>query len=163
MMRVGLGYDVHPFGGEGPLVLGGVTIEGPGLSGHSDADVVSHAVADAMLSSTGLPDLGELYPATDDRYRGASSIELLREIAGRLARERWTVGNVDVVVAAEHPKLSPHIATMVANLDDALSALREPFNTESMVSIAPKHGEGVGFVGRGEGIAAWAVALLHRD
>jgi 2-C-methyl-D-erythritol 2,4-cyclodiphosphate synthase len=163
MMRVGLGYDVHPFGGDGPLVLGGVTVEGPGLTGHSDADVVAHAVADALLSPAGLPDLGELYPASDDQYRDASSIALLREIAERLSAERWTVDNVDVVVAAEHPTLSPHIAAMAGNVDDALGALREPFNTEPLVSITPKRGEGVGFVGRGEGIAAWAVALLHRD
>lgn len=161
MIRVGLGFDVHPFGGEGPLVLGGVTLDGPGLVGHSDADVVAHAVADALLGPVGLPDLGTLFPASDDRYRAASSIGLLREVAAKVAAARWWVANVDVVVAAEQPRLAPHIAAMAANVEAALAPVRQPMGLGVHVSVKPKRGEGLGFVGRSEGIAAWAVALLE--
>ena len=161
MIRVGLGFDVHPFGGDGPLVLGGVTLEGVGLVGHSDADVITHAVADSLLGPVGLPDLGSLYPATDEQHRGASSIELLRDVAARVHGERWWVMNVDVVVAAEQPKLAPSIDAMQANLVAALEPVRRPMGPGVHVSITPKRGEGLGFVGRTEGIAAWAVALLE--
>lgn len=161
MIRVGMGFDVHPFGGDGPLVLGGVTIDGAGLLGHSDADVVSHAVADSLLGPVGLPDLGSLFPATDEQHRGASSIELLRDVATRVQRERWWVVNVDVVVAAEQPRLAPELETMQANLIAALEPARRPMGPGVHVSITPKRGEGLGFVGRTEGIAAWAVALLE--
>lgn len=161
MIRVGLGFDVHPFGGDGPLVLGGVTLEGAGLDGHSDADVVSHAVADALLGPVGLPDLGALFPASDEQYRGVSSIDLLREVAQRVARERWWVVNVDVVVAAEQPRLAPYLGDMQANLAAALERVRRPMGPGVHVSVTPKRGEGLGFVGRTEGIAAWVVALLE--
>src|SRR3954464_1504422 len=108
-MRVGVGSDIHPFADGRALVLGGVTIDGPGLSGHSDADAVAHAVADALLGPAGLPDLGTLFPASDDRYLGASSMDLLRDVVGRLSAEGWSVGNVDVVVNAERPALAPHL------------------------------------------------------
>jgi 2-C-methyl-D-erythritol 2,4-cyclodiphosphate synthase len=161
--RVGLGYDVHPFGGEGPLVLGGVAIEGSdGLHGHSDGDAVAHAVSDAVLGAAGLPDLGTLYPATDDQWRGANSLVLLSEIATRVARDRWWVGNVDVVVAAEQPKLAPHVEAMAANVAAALKPAREPMGEQIPVSIKPKRGEGLGAIGRAEGIAVWAVVLLGR-
>jgi 2-C-methyl-D-erythritol 2,4-cyclodiphosphate synthase len=153
--RVGLGFDVHPFGGDGPLVLGGVTVDGPGLAGHSDADVVTHAVADALLGAAGLPDLGTMFPADDDRYRDASSIDLLRTIAGAVAAEGWRVANVDVVVAAEAPRLAPHLADMVTTLQDALTEVRP-----ETVAVKPKRAEGLGAIGRAQGIAAWAVALL---
>ena len=135
---MGLGYDVHAFGGDGPLVLGGVAIDGTGLVGHSDADVVTHAVADAVLGAAGLPDLGTLFPSDDDQWRGASSIELLRDVAQRVRSAGWWVGNVDVVVAAE------------------------PMGDGIHVRVKPKRGEGIGAIGRSEGIAAWAVALLDR-
>lgn len=151
-LRVGLGFDVHAFGGVGPLVLGGVTIpDGPGLVGHSDADVAAHAVADALLGPVGLPDLGTLFPASDEQWRDASSIALLESVVERITGAGWTVANVGVVLAAERPKLATHIEAMVANLSAAVGA---------PVSVTPKHAEGVGAVGRGEGIAAWAVALL---
>lgn len=164
--RVGLGYDVHPFRGAGvaggPLVLGGVVIDGgPGLVGHSDADVVAHAVADAVLTPAGLPDLGTLFPADDDTYRGASSVELLRDVIGRVAKTGWWVGNVDVVIAAERPKLAPHIPAMAARLTDLLRAAQEPLGPGVLVSVKAKRGEGIGAIGRGEGIACWAVALLE--
>jgi 2-C-methyl-D-erythritol 2,4-cyclodiphosphate synthase len=161
--RVGLGYDVHPFGGAGPLVLGGVHIdEGARLAGHSDGDAVAHAVSDAVLGAAGLPDLGTLYPATDEQWRDADSMMLLGEIATRVARDRWWVGNVDVVVAAEAPKLAPHIEMMAANVSAALAPAREPMGEVIAVSIKPKRGEGLGAIGRTEGIAVWAVVLLGR-
>jgi 2-C-methyl-D-erythritol 2,4-cyclodiphosphate synthase len=154
--RIGLGFDVHPFGGDGPLVLGGVTLDGPGLAGHSDADVVAHAVSDALLGAAGLPDLGTLFPADDERYRGASSMALLRDVADAVAAEGWRVENVDVVVAAEQPPLASHVAEMVATVEQALEVL-EPV----AVAVKPKRAEGLGAIGRAEGIAAWAVALLY--
>lgn len=158
--RVGLGFDVHPFGDGGVLVLGGVELEGPALSGHSDADAVAHAVADALLGAAGLPDLGALFPATDDRYRDASSIGLLRDVAGRVAAAGWRLGNVDVVVAAERPPLAPHVRGMAGNLSHALIALFPEPGAQNLVSVKPKRGEGLGAIGRSEGIAVWAVALL---
>ncbi len=151
-MRVGLGFDVHPFGGDGPLVLGGVRIEGePGLAGHSDADVVAHAVADALLGAAGLPDLGTLFPASDDRYAGADSMILLADVTGRVSAAGYQVGNVDVVIVAEQPKLAPHTEAMGKNLARAVGG---------PVSVKPKRTEGVAFAG-GDGIAAVAVALLN--
>jgi 2-C-methyl-D-erythritol 2,4-cyclodiphosphate synthase len=158
--RVGLGYDVHPFGGSS-LVLGGVALEGDGLVGHSDADVVAHAVADALLGPAGLPDLGTLFPASDDRYRDAASVELLQDVAGRVAAAGWRIGSVDVVIAAERPRLAPHLTAMAANLARALDAAA-PAHADVFVSVKPKRGEGIGMIGRGEGIACWAVALLER-
>jgi 2-C-methyl-D-erythritol 2,4-cyclodiphosphate synthase len=157
-----MGYDVHAFGGDGPLVLGGVVLEGMGLVGHSDADAVAHAVADAVLGGADLPDLGTLFPADDEQWRGASSIELLRDVAQRVHETGWWVGNVDVVVAAEQPRLAPHVDAMAANLVDALQAAAEPMGEGIRVRVKPKRGEGVGAIGRSEGIAVWAVALLDR-
>lgn len=163
MIRVGLGYDVHPFGPDGELVIGGVVVpDAPALAGHSDADVVAHAVADAILGPAGLPDLGELFPASDPAFAGASSLGLLADVAARVAAEGWWIGNVDVAIAAERPRLGPHVAAMVANVAAALERAREPMGRGIHVAIRPKRGEGLGFVGREEGIAAWAVALLER-
>jgi len=159
--RVGLGFDVHALGSDGPLVLGGVELPGPGLEGHSDADVVAHAVSDALLGAAALGDLGTLFPDSDDRYRGANSIDLLRQVAERVHDAGWSVENVDIVVAAEEPRLAPHVAAMAANLVDAMAAA-EPGDEEITVSVKPKRAEGLGTIGRGEGIAAWAVALLAR-
>src|SRR3954462_6154182 len=127
MIRVGLGDDVHPFGTEGSLVIGGVTVEAaPALVGHSDADVVAHAVADALLGPTGLPDLGTLFPASDPAYADASSIGLLTDVAARVAREGWGIGTVDGAVAAGRPKLAPHVEAMAANVARALDVARQP-------------------------------------
>jgi 2-C-methyl-D-erythritol 2,4-cyclodiphosphate synthase len=155
MIRVGLGYDVHPFSDDPArrLVLGGVTIEGRGLAGHSDADAVCHAVADALLGPAGLPDLGTLYPSSDDTYRDASSLVLLRDVVVRVADAGWSVVNVDVVVNAEEPRLAPHLADMAHAVRDALGG--------APVAITPKRGEGIGMIGRREGIQCWAVALLE--
>jgi 2-C-methyl-D-erythritol 2,4-cyclodiphosphate synthase len=150
-LRVGLGYDVHAVGGDRPLVLGGVRVDGPGLVGHSDADAIAHAVADALLGAAQLPDLGTLFPADDDRYRDADSIGLLQEVVARVTAEGWAVANVDVVVVAERPRLAPHREDMNATLSAAVGA---------PVNVKPKRGEGVGALGRGDGIAVTAVALL---
>ncbi len=161
MMRVGMGFDVHRFAAGPPLVLGGVEIDAPGLLGHSDADVVAHAVADSLLGAAGLPDLGSLFPDSDERYRGVSSIQLLRTVAGKVAAAGWRLGNVDVVVAAERPRLAPHVAAMSTNLSRALVAILPGNAFPAPVSVKPKRGEGMGAIGRGEGIAAWSVALLE--
>lgn len=161
--RVGLGFDVHPFAEGRPLVLGGVVIpDAPGLAGHSDADAVAHAVADALLGAAGLPDLGTLFPASEDVNRDASSVGFLVEIARRLHADGWTVGNVDVVIAAETPRLAPHIPAIAAGVAAALDAVRDASDAAVPVSVKPKRGEGLGAIGRAEGIAAWAVALLER-
>jgi len=155
-MRVGIGYDIHPFTEGRDLVLGGVAIDGPGLAGHSDADVIAHAVADSLLGPVGLGDLGSLFPASDPEFEDASSIELLAEVARRVAKAGWRVENVDIVVAAERPPLARHLARMRANLSGALVPVGDVY-----VSITPKHAEGLGAVGRAEGVAVWAVALLE--
>jgi 2-C-methyl-D-erythritol 2,4-cyclodiphosphate synthase len=161
--RVGLGYDVHAFGRDGVLVLGGVRFDGvPALAGHSDGDAVAHAVADAVLGAAGLGDLGTLFPASDESLAGVDSVVLLREVAERVRKAGWWVGNVDVVINAERPMLAPHLAPMTANLVRALAPAAEPMGGGVFVSVKPKRGEGVGAVGRGEAIRVWALALLER-
>lgn len=162
-MRVGMGFDVHPFTQGRPLVLGGVTIAGaPGLAGHSDADALAHAVADAVLGAAGLPDLGSLFPAGPGTEQGASSIGFLEQIAARVHVEGWGVVNVDAVIAAETPRLAPFLDAMQRTVARALHGARLPGAPSVPVSVKPKRGEGLGAVGRAEGIAAWAVALLER-
>jgi 2-C-methyl-D-erythritol 2,4-cyclodiphosphate synthase len=161
--RVGLGFDVHPFGDAPPLVLAGVHIaDAPRLAGHSDGDVVAHAIADALLGPAGLPDLGTLFPASDDELRDADSMGLLADVVGRVAADRWWVDNVDVVIAAEQPRLAPHLEQMKTNLVAVLAPLKEPMGHGINVSVRPKRAEGLGAIGRAEGIAVWAVALLSR-
>jgi 2-C-methyl-D-erythritol 2,4-cyclodiphosphate synthase len=156
MTRVGIGLDVHNFDDARPLVLGGVTVSGfPGLAGHSDGDVVSHALADALLGAANLGDLGQHFPG-DDRWKDASSLKILSETARLLSQAGWSVVNADVTVVAERPKLAPHKAAMADNLATALGV--DP----SVVSIKATTTDGLGFAGRGEGIAALAVALVER-
>ena len=120
-MRVGLGFDAHTFGDEGALILGGVEIPGsPGLAGHSDADVLSHAVADALLGAARLGDLGDSFPATDE-WRDASSLDMLSHTATALKRAGWRIGNVDTTVIAERPAIGPHKARMIQNIAEALT------------------------------------------
>jgi 2-C-methyl-D-erythritol 2,4-cyclodiphosphate synthase len=160
---VGLGFDIHPFGTEPPLVLGGVVIDdAPRLAGHSDGDAIAHAVADAILGPSGLPDLGTLFPADDEQYRDADSMELLHDVARRVIGKGWWVDNVDVVVAAEQPRLAPHVEAMAANLVAALAPARQPMGTGIGAAVRPKRAEGLGAIGRSEGIAVWAVASLSR-
>ena len=157
--RVGLGVDAHAFAAPDAgrrLVLGGVEIPSDrGLTGHSDADVLAHAITDALLGAAGLEDLGHYFPDTDERYRDADSLELLRE-ARSLVGDSWTVANVDAVVICERPKIRDHREAMRKNLADALDV--EP----SRVSVRGTTTERLGFPGREEGIAAQAVCLLER-
>ena len=152
MARVGIGYDSHRLTAGRRLVLGGVEIEHEqGLEGHSDADVVTHAVIDAVLGAAGLGDLGTHFPPDDDRWRDADSLDLLRIALGLLS---GPVVNVDATVICEAPRLGPYRAQMEANLAEALGA---------PVSVKATTNEGMGFVGRGEGIACIAVALVATD
>ena len=158
-MRVGLGVDVHAFAApdEGRrLVLGGVEIPSDrGLLGHSDADVLAHAITDALLGAAGLEDIGHYFPDTDERYRDADSIGLLREVRG-LVGGYWEVANVDAVVICERPKIRDHREAMRKNLAAALGT------EESRVGVRGTTTERLGFPGRGEGIAAQAVCLLEQ-
>ena len=155
--RVGLGYDLHRFAEGRPLVLGGVSIPSErGLQGHSDADAVCHAVTDAVLGAAGAGDIGQRFPDDDDRWRGAASIELLRDAAGAVRELGFVVGNVDVVVVTEQPKIRAFAAEMRQRLAEALQAAPE------QVSVKGKTGEGIGAVGRGEALVVHAVAMLLR-
>ena len=155
-MRVGQGFDVHPFSDDPdrPLVLGGVAFaDGRGLAGHSDADVVAHAVADAFLGAAGLGDLGTHFPDTDDAWSGADSIVLLTEVVRLVAAAGFRPGNADCSVVLEAPRLALHRRAMEERLAAAVGA---------PVSIKATRAEGLGALGRGEGIACWAVALIER-
>jgi 2-C-methyl-D-erythritol 2,4-cyclodiphosphate synthase len=154
-MRVGTGYDSHRFGTGRRLVLGGVEIEHDrGLEGHSDADVVAHAVTDALLGAAGLGDIGTHFPPGDERWKDADSIELLRRSAELAAGQNYQVVNVDVSIVAESPRMAPHIPLMRQRLADALGI------GPDHVSVKGKSNEGMGWIGRGEGIAAIAVVLI---
>jgi 2-C-methyl-D-erythritol 2,4-cyclodiphosphate synthase len=146
--RTGIGIDSHAFAPGRPLILGGVEIpHDQGLAGHSDADVLSHAIADALLGAAGLGDIGQHFPDTDERWAGADSIELLRTVMGMVG----AVEHVDTTVMMERPKLSPHRDAIRARLEAVLGCT---------VNVKATTGEGMGFVGRGEGVAALAVATL---
>ena len=154
--RVGLGYDFHPFQPGGRLILGGVQIpHDRSLAGHSDADVLVHAVADALLGATGLNDIGSYFPDTDPRYRDISSLLILEKVCRLVRGKGYKVGNVDVTVVAEEPRLGPHVAAMKANLARILCL--QPGH----IAIKATTMEGCGAVGRKEGIAAHSVALVE--
>ena len=154
-MRVGQGFDIHPFAPEGadrPLVLGGVRFEGErGLAGHSDADVVAHAVTDALLGAAGLGDIGRHFPDDDPAWEGADSIDMLESAVMQLRAIGWEPGNVDVTVVLEAPKLAPYRDLIEKRLSGVVGA---------PVTVKAKRAEGLGPIGRGEGIACWAVALV---
>ena len=155
--RIGCGFDLHPFGAGRPLVLGGVRVPGGrGLHGHSDADVLAHAVCDALLGALGLPDMGVRFPATDARHRGRSSFVFLRDVMKEVRVRGFSVGNVDAVLLAETPRLRAHLGAMRRNLARTLGC------AASDVAVKAKRGEGLGAIGRGEGMAAQAVVLLAR-
>ena len=157
LMRIGHGYDVHRLKQGRRLILGGVEIESPvGLDGHSDADVLAHAITDAILGAAAMGDIGAHFPDTDPEWKGADSIGLLREIVRRVAEAGWRIGNVDATVVLQRPKLRPHIDAMRARLAEAMSV------EVGAVSVKATTGEGMGWVGSGEGAAAHAVALLLR-
>lgn len=155
-MRIGLGYDVHAFAEGRPLVLGGVTIPHPqGLLGHSDADVLTHAVMDAVLGAMRAGDIGKHFPDSDPVFSGISSIELLKRVAALVASSGYAVIDVDSVLVAEVPKISPYREEMRRNISSALGI------DTSRVGVKATTTEGLGFEGRSEGIAAQAVALLE--
>ncbi|MFR1221888.1 MAG: 2-C-methyl-D-erythritol 2,4-cyclodiphosphate synthase [Oscillospiraceae bacterium] len=155
-MRIGHGYDVHRLVEGRSLILGGVRVPfEKGLDGHSDADVLTHAVMDALLGAAALGDIGKLFPDTDDRYLGADSIALLREVDRRLTEAGYRLGNLDVTVIAQRPKLAPYINQMRQNL---AAALRTELQNISVKATTEEH---LGFTGSGEGIAAHAVCLLE--
>jgi 2-C-methyl-D-erythritol 2,4-cyclodiphosphate synthase len=155
-MKIGQGFDVHPFAQGRKLVIGGVHIEyGRGLDGHSDADVLLHAICDALLGAAGLGDIGQHYPDTDPEFRNVDSRKLLRDVAKRLAQQKLRVVNIDATIIAQEPRMSPHMPRMIGNIAADLGI--QP----AMVNIKATTTEGMGFVGRVEGIAAQAVALLE--
>jgi 2-C-methyl-D-erythritol 2,4-cyclodiphosphate synthase len=155
--RIGIGFDVHAFADGRDLVLGGVTIaHGRGLAGHSDADVLVHALMDAMLGALREGDIGGLFPDTDPAYRGASSLGLLTQVA-ELVRERgFAIVDADCVVALEEPRVSPHRDAMRDAIAAAIGVDRDSVGVKATTT------EGLGFTGRGEGVAAWAVVLMER-
>ena len=157
MIRVGLGYDAHAFDENRPLVLGGIEIpEAPGLSGHSDADVLSHAVADALLGAARLGDLGTLFP-NDETWRNASSLQILTHTAQAVTGAGWTINNVDATVIAEAPKLAPWRESMIEAVASSLGV------ATSAVWIKGTTTDGLGWEGRKEGIGALAVVLIERS
>ena len=155
-MRIGSGYDVHRLGEGLPLWLGGVQVPHThGLIGHSDADVLLHAICDALLGAAALGDIGKHFPDTDPKYEGADSMMLLREVAGMLDKENYIIGNIDATIIAQRPKMSPHIETMRERIADTL-------NIEiGIVNIKATTEEGLGFTGEGLGIACQSIALLE--
>ena len=156
-MRIGHGYDVHRLAEGRRLILGGVDIPWErGLLGHSDADVLTHAVMDALLGAAGLGDIGKHFPDTDPAYAGADSLKLLAHVAGLLEERGYAVGNVDATVLAQRPKLAPHIPRMRDNLARAMGVEPDRVNVKATTE------EGLGFTGSGEGMAAHAVALIGR-
>ena len=155
-MRIGHGYDVHRLVEGRKLILGGVYIPWEkGLLGHSDADVLLHALMDALLGAAALGDIGKHFPDTDEQYRGADSMALLRHVCRILSEQGYTVGNVDCTILAQRPKLAPHIQQMRENIASALSV------SVDRVSVKATTEEGLGFTGEGLGIAAHAVALIN--
>jgi 2-C-methyl-D-erythritol 2,4-cyclodiphosphate synthase len=156
MIRVGIGYDSHRFEDGRPLVLGGIRIPHPrGLAGHSDADAVAHALIDAILGAAAAGDIGQHFPDTDPKWKGADSMELLRHSHELVRRRGYTLAQADLTIIVEQPRMAPHLAPMAAKLAEQLGA---PVGT---ISLKAKTNEGMGFVGRGEGIAVIAIATLE--
>ena len=157
MIATGIGYDVHRLVADRPLVLGGVEIPHPlGLDGHSDADVLCHAIADAILGAAGEPDIGHLFPNTDPSIRGISSLEILRSVRAVLEKKSIRLHNIDATLIAEEPKISPHLALMKERVGAALGL------PPSRIGIKATTNESLGFLGRREGMAALASACVDR-
>ncbi|BET98026.1 MULTISPECIES: 2-C-methyl-D-erythritol 2,4-cyclodiphosphate synthase [Xenorhabdus] len=157
-MRIGHGFDVHKFGGEGPLIIGGVRIPyEQGLIAHSDGDVALHAATDALLGAAALGDIGKLFPDTDPAFKGADSRELLKEAYRRIRAKGYRIGNLDITIIAQAPKMLPHIPQMRVNLAEDLECHMDDINVKATTT------EKLGFVGRKEGIACEAVALLVKE
>lgn len=157
-MRVGIGYDVHKLVADRKLIIGGVHIPyEKGLLGHSDADVLLHAIKDAILGAAALGDIGKHFPDTDERYRGANSLELLKEVCGLIESKGYRVNNLDATIIAQKPKMAPHIEAMRINIAEALNIDMDNVNVKATTT------EGLGFVGTGEGIAANAIASIIKE
>lgn len=157
-LRIGHGFDVHAFEAGRKLIVGGVDIpHDRGLAGHSDADVLLHAICDALLGAAGLGDIGRHFPDDDQSYAGIDSRILLRRVAAQLKARGWRTGNIDATIIAQAPKMAPHIARMTAHIADDLEVALERVNVKATTT------EKLGFTGRGEGIAAEAVCLIERD
>jgi len=155
-MRVGMGYDVHRLVEGRELILGGVKVPyEKGLLGHSDADVLLHAVVDAILGAAALGDIGKHFPDTDERYKGISSLVLLGKVRELVEECGYRIGNIDATIVAQKPKLAPHIPGMVQNISEVLGIALNNVNVKATTT------EGLGFTGSGEGIAAYAVVLLY--
>lgn len=156
-MRIGQGYDVHQLVEGRKLIIGGVDVPWHlGLAGHSDADVLLHAICDALLGAAALGDIGRHFPDTDPRYKGIDSRELLRAVARLLAEKGWRTANLDATIIAQAPKMAPHVAQMTANIAADLGVAPEAVNVKATTT------EKLGFAGRGEGIAAQAVCLIEK-
>jgi 2-C-methyl-D-erythritol 2,4-cyclodiphosphate synthase len=154
-MRIGFGYDIHPLVENRPLILGGVRIPfDKGLEGHSDADVVSHAVADSLLGAAGLGDIGEHFPDTDQQYKDFNSLQFLQEIEKKIHFEKLEIVNIDISLVLEQPKIAPYKEEITKNLAQNL------FLKPNQVNIKATRGEGLGFVGRSEGAICYAISLL---
>ncbi len=156
-IRIGFGYDVHAFATDRPLILGGVTIPSErGLSGHSDADAVIHAIVDALLGAAALGDIGQHFPSSDERWKNQPSSVFLDYTYDLLCQQHYTINNIDTTIVAEHPKLSSYIQAMRTHLAEHLHLTRE------QVSVKATTTDGLGFTGRKEGIACYAVVLLEK-
>ncbi len=154
-MRIGLGYDVHRLVKDRDLIIGGVKIShATGLLGHSDADVLLHAIMDSLLGAAALGDIGKHFPDTDDKFKGISSIELLKEVKLLLDKNNYKIGNIDATIIAQHPKMAPHIPEMRSNISAALNI------DVNQINIKATTEEGLGFTGNEEGIASESICLL---
>lgn len=157
-IRVGFGFDVHQLAENHPFILGGVILEHhSGAFGHSDADVLVHSICDALLGAANLRDIGYHFSNTDDRWKGISSLILLKECAALLKQKGWSVGNIDAMLCLEAPKINPHIPQMKLNIAEAIGVSDED------ISIKATTNETMGFIGRQEGLAAYAVCLIEKN
>lgn len=155
-MRIGMGYDVHKLVENRDLILGGVNIPyEKGLLGHSDADVLLHAIMDALLGAAALGDIGKHFPDTDPAYKGASSMELLKQVGALIEQKLYVIGNIDATIIAQRPKMAPHIEKMRENVAEALGIEKDQINIKATTE------EGLGFTGSGEGISSQAIAALE--
>ncbi|WP_026897697.1 2-C-methyl-D-erythritol 2,4-cyclodiphosphate synthase [Daejeonella oryzae] len=156
-IRVGFGFDVHQLVENHPFVMGGVSLEHhSGAYGHSDADVLLHAICDGLLGAANLRDIGHHFSNTDERWKGISSLLLLQECVKLLAEKGWTIGNIDAMICLEAPKINPHVAEMKKNIAEAILI------SEEDISIKATTNETMGFIGRGEGVVAYAVCLIEK-
>ena len=157
-IRIGNGYDIHQLVPNRPLILGGITIpHALGLLGHSDADVLTHAIMDALLGALGMGDIGHYFPPSDPKWKGADSLMLLKQVLSLIESQGWNIGNIDSTIVAEQPKLKPHLKSMRSTLAQTMAIEIE------QISIKATTNEKLGPVGREEGICAYAVALLIND